>query len=248
MNYTIPKSCVRIFKPNPDATIRLFCFPHSGGAASAFRTWPEAVPSRVEICAIELPGRGTNFRDIPFENIEPLIDTLYSELILYGDKPFVFFGHSLGALLAYELTRKLMEKSQSCPQHLFLSAHRAPHMPHNRKVLYNLNDDDLIAEIKALNGIPKELLNDPELLSIFLPVIRADLSVCETYTYTESPPLPVPFTVCGGRSDPRVPPNELIHWNELTSRHFDSQLYPGGHFYIESNRDALLENILEAIR
>lgn len=241
------KHCVQIFRRNPDADVRLFCFPHSGAGASVFNDWHTLAPSCIEICPIQLPGRGTSFRETPIDNIEPLIDMLLHDIVDYMDKPFAFFGHSLGALLAYELTRNIASVSHHLPIHLFISAYRAPHLPNEGRMLHKLEHEELLAEIVALNGVPKELMKEPELVRYFMSVIRADLAVCETYVFRNSQPLPVSFTVYGGDTDPRAQSSELAPWRELCACEFDMKIFAGGHFYIESCRKELVDNIARAL-
>src|SRR5262245_34574163 len=187
--------------PNPGAALRLFCFPYAGGNSLIYRSWTEQLPLAVEVCAVMLPGREARLRERPYTCLPPLIEALAEALLPRLNKPFAFFGHSMGALISFELIRELRRNCGLAPAHLFVSGRRAPQIENNDPPTYNLPEGDFIQEIRHFNGTPQEVLEHPELMQLLLPVLRADFAVCETYTYTEEPPLECPISVFGGLQD-----------------------------------------------
>jgi medium-chain acyl-[acyl-carrier-protein] hydrolase len=234
--------CVR---PNPRAQLRLFCFPYAGGSASFFRTWAEGLPPSVEVHAIELPGRGTRRNEPPFTQLSLLAVALGRVLRPLMDRPFAFFGHSVGSVVAYELARLLRREGRQEPLHLFASAHRAPHLPDPHPPLSHLPRAQLIEELKRLNGTPREALAHDELMELVLPYLRADFGMDETYTYTEEPPLGCPLTTLGSLEDPRASRPEMEAWRRHTSARFRFRLFPGDHFYLQAARPQVLASLAE---
>lgn len=235
------------WKPNPQATLRLFCFHYAGGGAAIFRTWSDSLPQSVEVCAIELPGRGARLRETPFTHIEPLVQNLASALFPNLDKPFVFFGHSMGALISFELTRLLRKDYNLSPVHLFISGHRAPQIPDSDPPIHDLPESAFVEELRHLNGTPPAVLENAELMQLFLPTLRADFSVVETYAYTPEPPLECPITVFGGLQDSEASCDELDAWREQTNHSFVLQMFPGDHFFLQSAQQPLLQSLYELL-
>src|SRR5690606_38041922 len=201
----------------------------------------------IEVCSIELPGRDTRIAHPPLTSLPALVQEVRSTFDTLLDAPFTLFGHSMGALLAFELTRSLRRDGLPLPAALFVSGHRAPHLPDPRRPLHPLPDGDFVAELRRLQGTPPEVLEDRELLELFLPLLRADFTVAETYQYTPEPPLPVPILAWGGREDPEVSQPELAAWREHTSRTFRLRMLPGSHFFVHSAADAVLESLGEEL-
>ncbi|MEC4818144.1 MAG: thioesterase II family protein [Scytonema sp. PMC 1069.18] len=234
-------SCVTCPKPNSQASLRLFCFPYAGGSSLVFRSWSNSLPSFVEVCPIELPGRGTQMRTAPFSQMEPLVKSIASALLPYLDKPFAFFGHSMGTLVSFELTRLLRQQNEISPVHLFVSGRRAPQIPDPKPPIHALPEPEFIEELRRLNGTPEAVLENAELMQLLLPILRADFTVLETYVYTHQPPLDCPITVFGGLQDQEANPDELEAWREHTSASFSLHMFPGDHFFINSDRLLLME-------
>ncbi len=234
---------VRFPVPNPGAAIRLFCFPFAGGGASAFRAWCAGLPDFIEICPIQMPGREERHGEPLFTQMPELADAAAARIRHYLDKPFAFYGHSLGALLAFEVARRLRRAGAPLPLALFLGAHRAPHLPLLRRAFNDLPDRELVAEIRDLSGTPAALLEDRDALGYLLPIVRADLEVCDTYRWVEEPPLPCPLAVYGGALDPNVPPRQLEGWASHTSGPFTLQIFPGNHFFLRSHQAPLLRSL-----
>ncbi|MBD6618340.1 thioesterase [Komarekiella sp. 'clone 1'] len=235
-------------RPNPQANLRLFCFPYAGGGASTFRTWSKSLPGTVEVCPVELPGRGSLMRLLPLTRLEPLVKAIASELIPYLDKPFAFFGHSMGGLISFELTRLLRSQYNLNPFHLFISARLAPQIPLTKPPLHTLPEPELLEELRNFNGTPEAVLENQALMELFLPILRADFAVVETYVYTQEPPLECPITVFGGLQDQEVSYEALQAWRQQTIAAFSLQMFDGAHFFIHSEQAALLKSIAKELQ
>jgi len=228
-------------RPNAGARLRLFCFPYAGGGAAIYRLWPQSLPSEVEACMAQLPGRGTRLREEPFTNLDALVAAIAEAIAPLLDKPFALFGHSMGAMISFELARRLREQGQPQPSHLFISGRRAPQLPNDDPISYNLPDAELGQELLRLNGTPKEVLEHPELMELMLPLLRADFSVVETYDYRPGVPLDCPLTVFGGLRDAEVSREQLEAWREQTTSEFALRMLPGDHFFLN---DAQAQTLL----
>jgi surfactin synthase thioesterase subunit len=226
----------------PHARIRLFCFPYAGGGASLFRAWSEYLPQDIEVCPVQLPGREKRLLETPFSHMPALIDMLVSILLPYIDMPYALFGHSMGALICFELARRLyLAEHISEPVHLLISGHHAPQLPDPTMPIYYLPDPEFIEGLRRLKGTPEEMLQNEELLPLLLPVLRADFSLCEMYKYIHLEPLRCPITVFGGSQDLEAPPDTLVAWREQTSGPFKVHLFSGDHFFLHQEQPALLE-------
>ncbi|HEU4726930.1 MAG TPA: alpha/beta fold hydrolase [Kofleriaceae bacterium] len=227
-------------RPDPTpAALRLVCFPYGGGGAGIYRTWHKALPETVEVLAIDLPGRERRFREQPFDRLGPLVAALTDAVAPALQSPFAIYGHSLGALVGFSFARELRRRALPGPVHLFLSGRRAPQLP-ERSPIRHLPDPEFQARVQRLGGVPDAVARDPEVMAFFLPVLRADFTVAETATFTDEPPLACPITALGGADDERAAPAELDAWRVHTSAAFARELFPGGHFYLQSERAALL--------
>lgn len=228
----------------PHAAVNLFCFSHAGGTASVFRLWPAGLPSWLEIWAVQLPGRGSRWREPAIQTIPAMVDAFIPVLLPRLRRPFAFFGHSMGAVLASEVARVLSEREGIVPQHLFVSSRRPPHMPASETNLHTLSDDELVKEIdRRYGGIPVELLHSTDTLALLIPALRADIAALETFQPSRGTVLPCPISAFGGTRDPLVPRNHLEAWEDQTDGPFRVRLFPGGHFYMDSQRDALLAEL-----
>lgn len=227
-------------KLRPQARLRLFCFPYAGGGALIFRTWADGLPADVEVCPVQLPGRGTRLMEPPFTQLLPLIQALAQALLPLLDKPFAFFGHSLGALVSFELARQLRRQYGVQPVRLFVSAGRAPQLPHRGLPVHTLPEGDFLAELRRLNGTPRAVLEHEELMQIALPILRADFAVYETYVYATEPPLNCPISTFGGLRDRTVSQSDLEAWREQTSGSFSLQMFSGDHFFLTTTQPLLL--------
>lgn len=236
-------SCPR---PNDAARLRLFCFPHAGGGASVYHTWPSGLPSHVELCAIKLPGREARLSEPPFERLTPLVQALATALSPWLTRPFALFGHSLGALVSFALARELRRRGAPPPRHLFVSARRAPHLP-DPDPMHTLSDPALVERIRGMGGTPEAVLAEPELMALFLPIVRADAAVNEVEPFVAEEPLACPITAFGGLDDARARRDELEAWREHTRAAFRIEMFPGGHFFLRSAQDLLLRSLSTAL-
>ncbi|WP_189055501.1 thioesterase II family protein [Longimycelium tulufanense] len=236
------------FDERPYALYRLYCFPFAGGAASSYLSWRKFVPEHVELRVAQLPGRQDRCAEPLRTEVDALVPMLADEFLEEGDeRPFGFFGHSMGALVAFELARELRRRGHEVPRVLGVSAKPAPQLRADRKTLHTLPDDALTRELVALGGMPTEICSSPELLSFVLPTIRADLAVCETYRYRPEPPLPCKIKAFGGRQDPMVTDAELAAWQEQSSMPTDIITHRGGHFYLSDALSPVVDAIVTAL-
>ncbi|MFE4104876.1 thioesterase II family protein [Almyronema epifaneia] len=235
-------------QPTPQARLRLFCFPYAGGGAAIFRAWAFQLPPEIEVCPIQLPGRENRFSQAPFTRMLALIHALSPALLPLCDRPFAFWGHSMGALVSFELARYWHYRGLACPQHLFLSSHQAPHLPRQGVKMHLLPEAEFIAELRRYNGTPAAILQEPELLELLLPVLRADFAVLETYTYRAGPPLPCAISVFGGDRDAKVSQKQLSAWQIHTQAQFKLRLLAGDHFYLKTQQTKILQAVREDLQ
>ncbi|WP_310598895.1 alpha/beta fold hydrolase [Desulfobulbus sp.] len=225
---------------------RLFCFPYAGGGASIFRQWQEHLPVGVQVCGVQLPGRENRITEAPHTDLRLLVEQMFAGLLPFLNKPFAFFGHSLGAKLAFELARLLRKKHQPQPRHLFVAGSRAPHLREPRP-LHQLPEHVFIEELRRYEATPEVLLANKELMAFYLPLLRADFTVDETYVYAEEAPLPCPLTVYGGLADKEVAQEELEAWQRHSTGIFCCRMFAGNHFFIKSAQDLVLVELLRDI-
>lgn len=227
---------------------RLFCFPHAGGGATAYRAWLKALPDAVQVCPVQLPGREQRLRETPINTMEALLGPLLAGLQPWLDRPFSFFGHSMGAVIAYELSHQLRRQGLPMPTQLLVSGRRAPHCSARDEQTFDLPDDEFLAKLAALNGSPREVLENTELMALMLPMLRADFQLIETYRWNPSTPsLDCPITALGGDNDPKASLEELRAWAELTRGPFQLQCFAGGHFYLQEQLEAVIRQVCESL-
>lgn len=237
---------VRRFHPAPDAPHRLICFPHAGGAASFYFPVSRAMSPGVDVLAIQYPGRQDRRGEPCVNSIPALADALVDEVRPWFDRPVTFFGHSMGASLAFELASRL-EAEGHVLHGLFASGRRAPSTVRDERV--HLRDDEgLIADITRLSGTDTQVLGDPEILRMILPAVRADYRAAETYRWTPGPRLSCPVFALTGDTDPQVTLEEARAWGEHTTGAFTLQAFPGGHFFLNSQAAQVMSSITAHLR
>ncbi|GHH24575.1 thioesterase II family protein [Streptomyces rubradiris] len=234
-------------EPRDEAGVRLFCLPYAGGAAAAYRTWRELAPGHVRVHPLELPGRGARWGETPVNRMPLMTELLADALAEHLERPYALFGHSMGGLIAFELARTLRARGLPQPAHLFVSGSAAPDLPRTRKPIHAAPDADVLEELRFLGGTPAELLDDPGLMELVLPALRADFALLETYRYQPQPPLTVPLTVFGGESDPLVASDQLHRWLRQSDAGPRLVVLPGEHFFLHSSVADVLGTIADAL-
>jgi medium-chain acyl-[acyl-carrier-protein] hydrolase len=230
--------------PRRLARARLFCFPYAGVGGSIFRQWPAGLPDELDVCTVQLPGRANRLYEPAIPSIPTLVDALLSAMISHLDVPFALFGHSMGAVLAFEVARGLAFAGLPPPSHLIVSGRRPPHMPDVAPPLRHLPDPEFVAEInRRYGGIPSEILDSQEVLALLLPCLRADITALETHRPAQSLPLRCPISAFGGADDPMTPRAHLEGWRSETTGVFEVCVFPGSHFYLEPERGKVLAEV-----
>lgn len=234
--------------PRPDPQLRLVCLPYAGGGALIFRRWADVLPPEVEVVPVQLPGREWRLRERPFNRLDAMVDALVSEWDRIEGPPFAIFGHSMGALVGFELARALRREGRTGPQHLIVSGHSAPQLlDRSDRHLLGASDEEFVDRLRNLSGTPPEILENRELMDILLPVLRADFELCDTYHHAPDAPLECPLTALAGLDDPLVPPDRMEPWAEHTAASFSLRVLPGGHFFINESTDLVLRAVLHTL-
>jgi len=233
---------------NPKAATRLFIFPYAGGGPTAFWKWAAGFPDHLETWIVHYPGRGSRYNESPVKEIGVLVEGLSQAIRSFLEKPFVFFGHSLGGLIAFELIRSLRQENLPEPNILFISACGAPQTPDSHAPIHGLPNAEFLEALKGLKGIPAEVLDHTEIMDLLLPILRADFEAVERYNYKPNVPLlDCPIFAFGGDDDQRVSHTSLESWADQTNSTFRSKYFPGGHFFINNKKDAIIQSITDEI-
>jgi medium-chain acyl-[acyl-carrier-protein] hydrolase len=220
-------------RPHPAPRVRLFCFPYAGGGASTFSRWPEFLPEGVELNAIQLPGHETRIGDSPYQDLASLIEDLKRVLEPSFSRPFALLGHSMGALISYELARSIRREFDIQAAGLFLSGLRALQIPSPDLPLHSLEKSEFLRQLQSRYGMPASLLQASELVELFLPLLRANFKMCETYVYTPEPPLECPLSIFGGLQDARISRQDLAAWKLQTTKAVRLRMIEGNHYFFE---------------
>ena len=231
-------------EPRPQARLRLLCLPYGGVGSAIYFPWNKYLPKNIELCLIRLPGRETRLKETPFTRLLPLVEELAQALAPFLDRPFAVFGHSMGALIGFEFMHYQQDLSSRTATHLFVSGRRAAQLPDPNPPLHKLPDLDLVKEVQSrYNGIPKVILQDDELLQLFLPTLRADIELIETYCF-QGTRLDIPISAFSGRDDVMVSEIDVASWGELTLKKFRMRIFPGDHFYLQNHPDMVIQEIV----
>lgn len=235
-------------RTNHQAQFRLFCFPHAGGGSSAYAGWPRRLPSSVEVVSLHLPGREDRYREPAFRSLEPLLAALVEVLSPCLDLPFAFFGHSLGAWIAFYLARRLRRDGLRQPAHVFVAGCRAPQLPSRFPPIHALPRETFLQALQGRYGqFPPEILNHSALLQLFSEVLQADFALLETIEYCDEAPLDCGISAYGGTVDQAIAAFEILAWREQAPDRFTSEFFPGDHFFVKSNAPALLHRLSSEI-
>lgn len=241
----IKKNAFYIPKPNPKARVKLFCFPYAGGSINTYRSWPELFGQDVEVVLIHPPGRGERFSESAHVSMAKYIAELLDKNMIFSAPKCVFFGHSLGSKVAWELCCKLYDVFGKLPDYLIASASAAPHLPFEHEPLSKLSNEHFKLRLKKLNGSPVEVLENQEIMELLMPSLRADFQLAETYI-SRLRTLPMPIKVLAGSDDP-IPESRLLAWSNVTRARFQMSTVSGDHFFIDNQVDLVtghVENIL----
>ncbi len=233
-------------KPRPQARLRLFCFPYAGGGASAYRLWQENLPPEIEVCPVQPPGRENRLSEERFRRVAPLAEAVSQAVSPLLDLPFAFFGHSLGAVVAYETAITLRRSTGKSPVHLIASARRAPQVLEDDPT-YNLPPEEFRAKLERLEGTPVEVLEHPELMELMEPLLRADFELNDTYEPSPAAPLECPVAVFGGLEDHETNRELLDPWRAVTRAAFRLRMFPGGHFFLNERRQQVLTAVAQEL-
>lgn len=229
-------------KPKTEARVRLFCFPYAGGSTAIFHKWQQELPAWVDVFAVQLPGHGSRLDEGPVTNLFRLVEMIEPALRPYLNQPFAFFGHSMGAMISFELARTLRHKHGLKPLHLFVSGRSAPQLP-VEQATYDLPETEFSEELRRLNGTPPNVFEHAELMTLMIPILRADFELVQTYSYAPHPPLDCPITAFGGWEDSDVSRASLEAWREQTTSDFSVRMLLGDHFFLHSARPYILHVI-----
>lgn len=241
---------LRCWAPRPEARLMLVCLPHAGGAASSYRPWAALLPPDVELIAVQYPGREDRWSDPMVDRMGELVGAVAAALLPVIDRPYALFGHSMGSAVAWELAHELCERGAPGPRRLFASGREAPGTARTGEV-HRRGDDALCAELERLGGTHPEVLADPELRTTVLGYVRNDYRLIETYHPASRPPLGCPIEVFTGDADPEL---QLARsddgaggWAALTTARTDVQVFPGDHFYLNSQRERVISTVLRRL-
>lgn len=228
----------------PGARLRLFCVPHAGAGAGVYRAWAERLAPGIEVVALRPPGRETRYGEPVPTSVEELLPPLVAEVEDWLDRPYAWFGHSLGAVVAFECAAALAVRGAPPPVRLLISGRPAPQLPPRLPPVHTLPDVELAAMMREYGGTPPEVLDDPSALAVLLPVLRADLTASETYRYRPGAALECPISVFGGRDDRFAEPAELAAWAALTRGRAVVRRLPGAHFFLHEHPEQILPLIV----
>jgi medium-chain acyl-[acyl-carrier-protein] hydrolase len=222
----------------------LFCFPYAGGNAAVFRLWPGQLTADIDVCLVQYPSRHNRMKEPAYTRLPPLVQALVQALLPHLDVPFAFFGHSMGALIGFELARQLRREHLPVPMHLFVSGCRAPQISNPQPPIHHLRGTEFVEQLRRrYDSIPQEILREPELLELLLPPLQADLAIVETYTYSADAPLDCPISAFGGVQDETAGDADLAAWRDQTSKSFELVMVPGGHFFLHQAYDRLTQAV-----
>jgi medium-chain acyl-[acyl-carrier-protein] hydrolase len=232
---------------NRRADSRLFCFPYAGASSVVYHNWAKSLPEFVDVIPVQLPGRGMRLHTAPLTRMDRLTEQLSPVLAEFLDRPFYFFGHSMGALIAFELAHALRMRYGVEPEALFVSGREPPSVPERETHIHRLPKDEFVAHLRLLNGTHPDLLENEEILELILPVLRADFELVHTYSFKRGVKLACPIRAFGGSQDPEANEEIIRQWQDFTSGPFSMEIIEGDHFFIHQRKDQLLDSLSRAL-
>ncbi|WP_433240257.1 thioesterase II family protein [Streptosporangium sp. CA-135522] len=237
---------LRSFHPRPRATTRLICFAHAGGSATAYRDWSAPLPESAELYGVQLPGRADRFGEPMPESLAALVVAITEAMLPLLDRRFALFGHSMGAVVAYEVTR-MLEARGIGPVRLFVSGTVPPHEAGERRKVSQYDDDRLLAELTRLGGTELEIFSHHAMRELIFPYVRGDFRLLENHRHRPGPPLRTPVSAFVGDADPVVTPAQAKSWETLTASDFSLTIFPGDHFYLQPQRERVVAEIVRRL-
>ncbi len=231
------------FSREPNGRLHLIFFPHAGGGASTFFQWSKLLPEGVTSYAVQLPGRETRLRDTLHRRIDTVVQSLTDSLPPFLERPYLFWGHSMGALLSYEVAQRLQQLGRPLPQRLIVSGMNAPHVPYADPHIHHLPEAEFVTALEGLNGTSPTVLQNAELRSLVLPMIRADFQMVETYAYQETVPLTCPITILDAVDDEKTDEAGLQEWQKQSTELLEMFTFPGNHFFLYDLQPKLVNTI-----
>jgi len=249
MNNSTPSSkWFLVVKPRPQAEFRLFCFPYAGGSATAYSAWAELLPDNVELVAIQPPGRANRLGEALLTSVHDMADGVADAIGPWLDRPYMIYGHSLGSIVSFELLHSLRARGLPLPFRYFCGARRAPHVPPRIAPIHNYPLEEFKAELRTLNGTPEIILNNADLMDIFVPILRTDFKAAYNYRREPAIKLECEVSVFNGAQDDKVLEEDMLGWQAHFARKVDFRTFPGGHFFMDENRSAVLDVICASVR
>jgi medium-chain acyl-[acyl-carrier-protein] hydrolase len=235
-------------KASENCKMRLFCFPHAGGSAEAFKHWGKYLPEWIELYSTQLPGRGSRLEEPLTDKMDFIIDQLVNNIYHLLAKPFIFLGHSLGGSIAFELAKKLRKLNYGLPFHLFIVGREGPRIPPDSPK-HNVSNKELIDYLRLQSGTHNDIFNNEDLLELLLPIVRCDLKLADTYFkyYKKEEPLPCPITVFWGTSEVELNEDKVGDWGEEANNNFDVVQFQGHHFFLHEQTSKIIEKLLDDI-
>ncbi|OBP13464.1 hypothetical protein A5320_18080 [Rheinheimera sp. SA_1] len=234
------------FSPKLNATLRLFCFHYGGGGASAFRDWHELLPHHVEVICVQFPGRESRFPEPLISDLNEICSQIIKEIQPYLNKPFVFFGHSLGALITHHVSARLMNCGLRTPETIIVSGRSAPQDDEvYYKKITHLPDDEFVENLKEYGGTPELILENTELMNVYVPILRSDFLVSESKERVPGK-VSFPIAVFGGFQD-KMSEQKLSQWQHETTKSCSVTMFSGNHFFINQNKDEVLKTVAELL-
>ena len=243
----MPSGLIR-WSETPDPLLRLICFPHAGGGASTYREWPRDLPPEVDVWAVAYPGRESRFHDPLPDDLTSLASEIVDNLLHVADLPYAFFGHSMGGIISLEVAEQLRQQKRLEPWAMYVSGHGVPCPACQSDPVSQLDDEAFLQRIQSIGGTSAEVLANPELVELILPVLRSDIGMCERYRCEQSRPLNCRMIAFGGADDPHVTVEDMERWSERTTGRFDFYDFPGGHFYLRDSSTEVLRIISDDLQ